>query len=292
MLWPSLSVSLLGFLAASALPFTAHVSRRQVVPLQISWATDSKTETILVESTVTSTITEDGSFVQLDGIDTPFLLQPPVSVFETYPVETLTTSIDVDVTATVYDPPVTITLTASPSTITSTITISETTAPTPGSFWAAPNEFSDLSAFKVNHFACGQQNLEIVKSIPQNASDQPLAVALNNKSDVDYTDSPSMLQLMYPVNSINPGNSPVGGADFYATPLPIDTASNVTLSYSVFFPSNFDWVEGGKLPGLYGGHMTCSGGDNATTCFSTRMMWRSGGAGELYLVSIILFSLL
>jgi len=29
--------------------------------------------------------------------------------------------------------------------------------------------------------------------------------------------------------------------------------------------------------------MTCSGGDDATSCFSTRLMWREDGAGELYL---------
>ena len=41
---------------------------------------------------------------------------------------------------------------------------------------------------------------------------------------------------------------------------------------------------GGKLPGLRGGPDThgCSGGNetDGTTCFSTRLMWRSGGAGE------------
>lgn len=57
----------------------------------------------------------------------------------------------------------------------------------------------------------------------------------------------------------------------------------MVLTYSVFFPVDFDWVRGGKLPGLYGGREHCSGGVDATDCFSTRMMWRQGGAGELYL---------
>ena len=70
----------------------------------------------------------------------------------------------------------------------------------------------------------------------------------------------------------------------YAKPLDISKANNVTLDYKVFFPDDFDWVKGGKLPGLYGGHTRCSGGNPALDCFSTRLMWRAGGAGELYLV--------
>ncbi|KIO25566.1 polysaccharide lyase family 14 protein, partial [Tulasnella calospora MUT 4182] len=76
---------------------------------------------------------------------------------------------------------------------------------------------------------------------------------------------------------------PQGGADFYAAPLDISKSNNVSMSYSVFFPKNFDFVLGGKLPGLYGGRPGCSGGDPAEDCFSTRLMWRKGGAGELYL---------
>ena len=50
---------------------------------------------------------------------------------------------------------------------------------------------------------------------------------------------------------------------------------------------DFDWVLAGKLPGLYGGHTACSGGDEALDCFSTRLMWREGGVGELYLVRFL-----
>lgn len=93
------------------------------------------------------------------------------------------------------------------------------------------------------------------------------------------------MQLFYPAGSVNPTTEPQGGADFYATPLDLADARNVSLAYSVFFPADFDWVLAGKLPGIYGGHKTCSGGDDALSCFSTRLMWREGGAGELYLVS-------
>ncbi|EJD06234.1 polysaccharide lyase family 14 protein, partial [Fomitiporia mediterranea MF3/22] len=150
--------------------------------------------------------------------------------------------------------------------------------------------FSDLDSFKIAHFACGEHNLRITKGIPPDAFDESLAIDLPGiDEDMEalysnhFSNASSALQLFYPENSINPANWPQGGADFYATPLPLADASNVTLEYSVFFPKGFDWVQGGKLPGLYGGHMTCSGGDDASLCFSTRLMWRAGGSGELYL---------
>jgi len=61
----------------------------------------------------------------------------------------------------------------------------------------------------------------------------------------------------------------------------------VTFSYEIWFPKKFQFVKGGKLPGLYGGDdpkvaKSCSGGRRATNCFSARFMWRKGGKGELY----------
>lgn len=31
------------------------------------------------------------------------------------------------------------------------------------------------------------------------------------------------------------------------------------LEYQVFFPTNFNYNKGGKLPGMYGGNYMCSG---------------------------------
>jgi hypothetical protein len=44
------------------------------------------------------------------------------------------------------------------------------------------------------------------------------------------------------------------------------------MAYKIFFPSDFDFVKGGKLPGLFGGRPGCSGGDAGKDCFSTRFM--------------------
>lgn len=76
---------------------------------------------------------------------------------------------------------------------------------------------------------------------------------------------------------------PAGGTGLYALPMDLTNATSVTLEYSVNFQNGFDWVLGGKLPGLYGGHASCTGGTTALDCYSARLMWRAGGMGEVYL---------
>ncbi|KAH9977048.1 hypothetical protein BGW80DRAFT_1166751 [Lactifluus volemus] len=165
------------------------------------------------------------------------------------------------------------------------VTSDEPTGDTPddcsnsGSSWAAPKVFSDLSAFNITHFASGRDNLEVVAGV----TFDPVARADDTSSWITWTNVSTMLQLFYPKDSVNPAGWPRGGSEFYAEPLDLSDARSVTFAYSVFFPSDFEWVKGGKLPGLYGGRTGCSGGDPALDCFSTRLMWRQGGAGELYL---------
>lgn len=52
----------------------------------------------------------------------------------------------------------------------------------------------------------------------------------------------------------------------------------------VAFDPTFDWVKGGKLPGLYGAAPNataiCTGGNHEPDCFSARLMWRNRGIGE------------
>ncbi|THG99990.1 hypothetical protein EW145_g7158 [Phellinidium pouzarii] len=75
-----------------------------------------------------------------------------------------------------------------------------------------------------------------------------------------------------------------GGAQFYATFGGSAGFEAMLLSYDIMFDEDFDWVKGGKLPGLRGGPKTnsCSGGNEPTgsDCFSSRLMWRADGAGE------------
>ncbi|PFH53568.1 polysaccharide lyase family 14 protein [Amanita thiersii Skay4041] len=173
----------------------------------------------------------------------------------------------------------TLSISTSTASFTSSATSSAQSAAetTPIRQWRTPSQFSDLRAFNISKFPVGRQNLEIVNGLPDaayttEASDE----WVENEND-------SLIQILYPAYSTSPSKRPQGGAEFYASPLDITNAHNVSLGYSVFFPADFDWVLAGKMPGLYGGHTGCSGGNVAKDCFSTRLMWRKGGIGELYL---------
>jgi hypothetical protein len=99
--------------------------------------------------------------------------------------------------------------------------------------------------------------------------------------------SAPVLQVQYPAGSFQ--DNSVGGAQFYAMWNASGGAfQSMLLSYEDAFDSGFDWVKGGKLPGLRGGPdpNNCLGGNqaNRTNCFSSRVMWRTDGAGEGELV--------
>jgi hypothetical protein len=102
--------------------------------------------------------------------------------------------------------------------------------------------------------------------------------------------SAPVLQVQYTAGSFEDTNA--GGAQFYAL---WNTSGSpfqsMLVSYEVAFDAGFDWVKGGKLPGLRGGPdpNNCSGGNqaNGTNCFSSRVMWRTNGAGEGELVSFL-----
>jgi hypothetical protein len=95
------------------------------------------------------------------------------------------------------------------------------------------------------------------------------------------------IRVVYPAGSASQSShrndgTPSGGAQVYL-PLRAGSVTSLWLTYAVRFQSGFDFVRGGKLPGLYGGKMTSGGRiPNGTNGLSTRVMWRAGGAGEVY----------
>ncbi|KAH8929198.1 polysaccharide lyase family 14 protein [Atractiella rhizophila] len=158
-------------------------------------------------------------------------------------------------------------------------------------FWSLPPSFtlSDLpAAFNFSEWAWGESNVQVIDRIPNNSTSfEPTSTKVSNPSTASTSEKEkgSIIQVLFPQGSVNPGNdhAPIGGAGFYSQPLNLSNAVEVTLSYRVFFPANFSFEKGGKLPGLYGGHPSCSGGRDSESCFSTRLMWRKEGDGELYL---------
>jgi hypothetical protein len=91
-----------------------------------------------------------------------------------------------------------------------------------------------------------------------------------------------VLTVTYAQGSSAPSaGAPYGGAQI-CVPLAGGAASDATLSYDVRFPVGFQFVKGGKLPGMYGGVEPFSGGSHNPNGWSMRLMWRTNGAAEVY----------
>ena len=99
----------------------------------------------------------------------------------------------------------------------------------------------------------------------------------------------ALLNLKYPATSYAPSGYPTyprGGSQWYgpgilATQGAGHTVTHAFLEFWVRFPNGFDFVKGGKLPGLYGG--TGNLGDdfpNGNDGWSTRFMFRADLDGD------------
>ncbi|EIW80200.1 polysaccharide lyase family 14 protein [Coniophora puteana RWD-64-598 SS2] len=100
-------------------------------------------------------------------------------------------------------------------------------------------------------------------------------------------------QARYPKGSINPRSDREGGSVFYIAGPPdfakaLEESREALISYRVLLDAEWEWVRGGKMPGMYGGEgdlaYHCSGGRQSERCrcFNLRLMWRAHGHGELY----------
>jgi hypothetical protein len=96
-----------------------------------------------------------------------------------------------------------------------------------------------------------------------------------------------VLRVAYPAGSSSSSfareGHPVGGLEFKARLAAGSAAQSIYLSYWLRFGPNFQWIKGGKLPGVCGG--SCPSGGAPVTGrggWSMRFMWRPGGAGEEY----------
>jgi hypothetical protein len=93
----------------------------------------------------------------------------------------------------------------------------------------------------------------------------------------------TLLRVTYPAGSASRSAGGTDGGMQAYLELPSGPVQALDLAYQLRFPSDFDFVKGGKLPGLYGG--TVTGGrhiPDGADGFSTRYMWRAGGEGEVY----------
>lgn len=122
--------------------------------------------------------------------------------------------------------------------------------------FAAPN----LRGPTLSHLFPVQQLAEWSTST---ASAEPLAISDSTfdshnilsslpREVVTAPDGVRSMKAHYPRGSYTFGHNPQGGFSFYGPgPSNVDltTAKEATFAYSVYFPSGFDFMKGGKLPG-------------------------------------------
>lgn len=146
---------------------------------------------------------------------------------------------------------------------------------------------SDADDFLVNNWSLNKHKIQNQPSDIEFVSD-PFP-----NSQVNPVFSPSasssslpspVLQVTYPQGSFEDSD---GGVQFYSLfNGSLASPQTMLLSYELAFGENFQWVKGGKLPGLRGGDDTdgCEGGSlpNGTNCWSSRLMWRTSGQAEIY----------
>lgn len=148
-------------------------------------------------------------------------------------------------------------------------------------FPSATLSTSDAQAYIVKSWSLSKGKLQDGADDIQFVQD-PFPNAPAPSSSAPTTNS-SVLQVTYPAGGFGTNSS---GSQFYTLWNTSDGSSfnSMVLSYEVAFDSNFDFVKGGKLPGLRGGPEPdgCSGGlaANGSNCFSSRLMWRTSGRGE------------
>lgn len=73
------------------------------------------------------------------------------------------------------------------------------------------------------------------------------------------------------------------GWGFHATPKHAFPGVSSVLCYRVYFPEDFDWKRGGKLPGLFIGHPGATGGNWEYKAGSARVVWQRDGVAAVYL---------
>ncbi|KII95657.1 polysaccharide lyase family 14 protein [Plicaturopsis crispa FD-325 SS-3] len=160
----------------------------------------------------------------------------------------------------------------------------------------------DLQLFPLPFLPAGA--FSTAQNVPNNVSrvqlnDKALGVHRVSKAQPDHRTVDAAerqaWEARYPSGSINPNGAIPGGFGFYLSGPPDFSARlagkrEAVLSYRVMFEPGWEWVKGGKLPGVFGGSgppsYKCSGGrptvNERCRCFGLRLMWRANGAGELY----------
>jgi hypothetical protein len=160
--------------------------------------------------------------------------------------------------------------------------------------------FCCLVVFSVNTFLMGQVPLRdnFLFEFENNFEDDPLGhYSLSeyredwNLSPTSTIDPQNMVDIVVDsdsrFNKVVRGFFPQGTlliaehGFFWDSPLS-NQQNELYFSYDIKFKSGFDWVKGGKLPGLLGGKFVTGKIPTTTDGFSARMMWKEDGKLVFY----------
>ncbi len=108
------------------------------------------------------------------------------------------------------------------------------------------------------------------------------------ENPTDDGDVGKVMRVEYPKDSCGSACGIESGVSIYVNPTQRFTGNESFVYYEVYFPGDFDFVKGGKLPGLVGGlNKKCSGCNrderSRSECFSARIVWQANGTGCPYL---------
>ena len=111
--------------------------------------------------------------------------------------------------------------------------------------------------------------------------------------NTQYIGNPERMTVKNGVLRLNYGKNAHGagsGAKVSALPLGKFPAESIEFGYDVYFPDSFEWVKGGKLPGVCLGTTPkecATGGDWKRDEGSVRFMWRSKDNKSAYIIGYV-----
>ncbi|MBM3257004.1 MAG: hypothetical protein FJY98_01605 [Candidatus Liptonbacteria bacterium] len=123
--------------------------------------------------------------------------------------------------------------------------------------------------FKNIEFSNHKLGLYDVKTFIKDWGSEPRRGVAEGRSRIVKKNGDKVLEITIPRGTLSDGGS------FWRLLFPKDFL-NVTFEYDVLFGKNFDFVRGGKLPGIGGGLSNGCGAtpDEYQNGFSARLMWR------------------
>ncbi|KAG8883026.1 hypothetical protein FRB98_003349 [Tulasnella sp. 332] len=174
----------------------------------------------------------------------------------------------------------------SPSELAAAFNLTESLVPT---FPSAPVGNGTSSAYITSSNWLVAQDIDNPQNIQFVADPYPNSSPVQQNPEASPSNpSPTVLEVTYPAGSYSHGTGGTEFSNFFN-----ESASSgapfqsMLLTYEVAFGPSFNFVKGGKLPGLRGGPSStgCGSGGNqpdGQDCFSMRLMWRTLGTGEAY----------